>query len=146
MLLLPRSGGCLFQVQTVQRNSGSKTLGHPFNFILLSFLIAIGIDSLTHSRSVYLRKGYAEYQGYSSETRYSNPERECLAVVRCLAEVRWLITGSKYPTCLYTDHSALRTVLVEGSNNYRMQTWAKFEADVVASTTGLRWHLNSAIL
>ena len=45
-----------------------------------------------------------------AETRYDTTEREALAVVRCLAEVRWLVTGSEYPTKLYTDHSALESI------------------------------------
>ena len=51
-----------------------------------------------------------------AETRYDTTEREALAVVRCLAEVRWLVTGSKYPTKLYTDHSALESILTQGSD------------------------------
>lgn len=50
-----------------------------------------------------------------AETRYSNPERECLAVVKCLAEVRWMIIGSKFLVMIYSDHSALKTILIRGS-------------------------------
>ena len=44
----------------------------------------------------------------NAETRYDTTEREALAVVRCLAEVRLMVTGSKYPTKLYTNHSTLK--------------------------------------
>jgi hypothetical protein len=49
------------------------------------------------------------------ETRYTNLERECLAVVKYLAEVRWIIIGSPWPLMLYSEHSALKTVLLKGS-------------------------------
>ncbi len=45
-----------------------------------------------------------------AETRYDTKEKEALAVIRYLAEVRWLVTGSEYPTKLYTDHSALEII------------------------------------
>lgn len=46
------------------------------------------------------------------ETRYDTIEKEALAVVRCLAKVRWLVMGSKYPTKLYIDHSALESIFI----------------------------------
>ena len=46
-----------------------------------------------------------------AETRYATTEQEALAVVRCLAEVRWLALGAQFPTKVYTDHSALITLL-----------------------------------
>ena len=52
----------------------------------------------------------------NAKTRYDTIEREALAVVRCLAEVRWLVTGSEYPTKLYTDHSALESIFTQGSD------------------------------
>ncbi len=51
-----------------------------------------------------------------AETRYDTIEREALAIVRCLAEVRWLVTGSEYPTKLYTNHSALESIFTQGSD------------------------------
>lgn len=56
-----------------------------------------------------------------AETRYSNPKRECLAVVKCLAEVRSMIIG--YPVIIYSDYSALRTILTKGSENSRIIQW-----------------------
>ena len=59
-----------------------------------------------------------------AETRYDTTEREALAVVRCLAEVRWLVTGSEYPTKLYTDHSALESIFTQGSDAHgRIACW-----------------------
>jgi len=52
-----------------------------------------------------------------AETRYPNSEREALAVVRCLAEVHWMIMASKHPVLVYTDHSALRTLLTGLDND-----------------------------
>ena len=51
-----------------------------------------------------------------AETRYDTTERKALAVVQCLAEVRWLVTASKYPTKLYTDHSTLENIFTQGSD------------------------------
>jgi hypothetical protein len=60
-----------------------------------------------------------------AESRYSNSEREALAVVRNLAEVRWLITASPHPTMVYTDHEALKTLLVGVDNDAhgRIANW-----------------------
>ena len=60
------------------------------------------------------------------ESRYSNSEREALAVIRCLAEVKWMIVASKYPVIVYTDHSALRTLLT-GQDNYAHGRIAKWQ-------------------
>ena len=61
----------------------------------------------------------------SSEMRYTNPEREALAVMKELAEVKWLIVASRYPTIVYTDHQALKTLLTGPSNDShgRIANW-----------------------
>lgn len=65
---------------------------------------------------------FLSFRPSDAETRYSNPERECLAVVKCLAEVRSMIMG--YPVIIYSDHSALRTILTKGSEgNSRIMQW-----------------------
>ena len=51
------------------------------------------------------------------ETRYSNSEREALAVIRCLAEIGWIVIASKHPVLVYTDHSALKTLLTGLDND-----------------------------
>lgn len=51
------------------------------------------------------------------ETRYSNSEREALAVIRCLAEIKWMVIASDYPVLVYTDHSALKTLLTGLDND-----------------------------
>ena len=51
-----------------------------------------------------------------AETRYSTTEREALAVVRCLAEVKSYVMGHKFPTMIYTDHKALESILVVGTD------------------------------
>ena len=59
-----------------------------------------------------------------AETRYVNSERECLAVVRCLAEVRWLVMGSPYPTMIYSDHQALKSIMSTGQTEVgRISSW-----------------------
>lgn len=60
-----------------------------------------------------------------AETRYTNTEREGLAVLRCLEEVRWMVTGSPFPTKVYTDHSALLSILKGDGVTHkgRMGSW-----------------------
>ena len=59
-----------------------------------------------------------------TETKYDTIERVALAVVHCLSEVRWFVTGSEYPTKLYTDHSALESIFTQGSDaNGRIVRW-----------------------
>jgi hypothetical protein len=60
---------------------------------------------------------FMSFRFKDAETRYSNSEREALAVVRGLAEVKWLVSGSPYPTMVYTDHEALKTLLVGSEND-----------------------------
>lgn len=58
------------------------------------------------------------------ERRYLNIEREALAVLRALEEVRWLVVGSPYPVKVYTDHSALLSILGgEGPHQGRISSW-----------------------
>ena len=60
----------------------------------------------------------------AAEEKYLNTEREALAVLRALEESRWLIVGSPYPTKVYTDHSALLTILNgKGSHQGRIASW-----------------------
>lgn len=58
-----------------------------------------------------------------AEMNYSTTEREALAVVRSLEEVRHLILGSEHPTIVYTDHSALTTLLTGDATKGRIATW-----------------------
>ena len=60
---------------------------------------------------------------FSAETRYSTTEREALAILRCLEEVRWLILGSPYTTKVYTDHSALVSLLKKDDAQGRIVRW-----------------------
>ena len=60
----------------------------------------------------------------AAEEKYLNTKREALAVLRALEESRWLIVGSPYPTKVYTDHSALLTILNgKGSHQGRIGSW-----------------------
>jgi hypothetical protein len=58
-----------------------------------------------------------------AETHYTTTEQEALAVVRCLAEVRWLILGASYATKVYTDHSALISLLKHDDAHGRIGQW-----------------------
>ena len=58
-----------------------------------------------------------------AETRYTNTEREALAIVRFLSEVKWLVHGSPYPIKVYTDHSALTTLLKQDDAHGRLGNW-----------------------
>jgi len=51
------------------------------------------------------------------ETRYSNSVREALAIIRCPAEIKWMVIASDYPVLVYTDHSALKTLLTGLDND-----------------------------
>ena len=44
---------------------------------------------------------------------------QALAVVHCFPEVWWLVTGSQYPTKLYTDHSAVESIFSQVSDAHR---------------------------
>jgi len=58
------------------------------------------------------------------ETRYSNSEREAPAVIRGLAEIKWMVIASDYPVLVYTDYSALKTLLTGLDNNaHRQIAW-----------------------
>ena len=60
-----------------------------------------------------------------AESRYLNTEQEGLAVLRYLEKVRWLVTGSPYPTKVYTDHSVLLLLLQGEGISYkgRLSSW-----------------------
>jgi len=45
------------------------------------------------------------------EQRYPITEREFLAALKCVEEVKWIISGSKYQTYLYTNYKALVSIL-----------------------------------
>ena len=70
-----------------------------------------------------------------AETRYTTTEQEALAVVRCLAEVCWLVLGARFPTKVYTDHSALITLLKHDDAHGRTGKWqvklAKYDLQYV---------------
>ena len=58
------------------------------------------------------------------ETRYHTTEREALAVVRCMAEIKCFVMGHRYPTMIYTDHSALESVMTAGTDAHgRISRW-----------------------
>jgi len=59
----------------------------------------------------------------SAETRYTTTEREALAILRYLEEVRWLILGSPYTTKVYTDYSALVSLLKKDDAHRRIIRW-----------------------
>ncbi|RPA72138.1 DNA/RNA polymerase, partial [Ascobolus immersus RN42] len=60
-----------------------------------------------------------------AESRYTNSEREALALVKALKETRVHILGpgSPFPIMVYTDHSALTTLLKADSVKGRIANW-----------------------
>lgn len=59
-----------------------------------------------------------------AQTRYHNTEREFLSLLLCLDEVRYLISGSPFPTMVYTDHSAILNILSNADNGRgRISRW-----------------------
>lgn len=58
-----------------------------------------------------------------AETQYKTSEQEALAVVRCLVEIFWPVLGAHYPTKVYTDLSALISVLRHDDAHGRIGKW-----------------------
>lgn len=86
--------------------------------------IAPGTEASKEHRSQERIVMFLSFRLSDAETRYNTTEREALAVVRCLAEVRWLVMGSPYPTKLYTDHTALVSILKQGGDAHgRISRW-----------------------
>lgn len=74
---------------------------------------------------------YISQQFTPAERKYTNSKREALAVIKVLEDVRYMILGGPYPIIVYTDHSALTTLLVGDSAKGRIANWqhrlAEFE-------------------
>lgn len=66
---------------------------------------------------------YISIQFTPAESRYSNSEREALAIVKALKEVRAQVVGSKFPIIVYTDHSALTTLLLGDDTRGKIANW-----------------------
>lgn len=85
--------------------------------VLFQLVDASSRTEATHSYKENIRIiMFMSFRLEDAKTRYDTTEREALVVVRCLAEVRWLVTRSRYPTKLYTDHSALESIFTQGSD------------------------------
>lgn len=90
-------GGILFQLEGIEAGTeaGNSTLHRNAERIIM----------------------FMSFRLTDVETRYSNSEREALAVIRCLAEIRWIVIASKHPVLVYTDHTALKTLLTGLDND-----------------------------
>jgi hypothetical protein len=66
---------------------------------------------------------YMSFQFNTAQRNYHVTEREALAALTCLEECRPLIKGVAFPTMLYTDHSALLTVLKGDDTSGRIARW-----------------------
>lgn len=85
--------------------------------VLFQLVDALSGTEATHSYKEHIHIIiFMSFRLEDVETKYDTTEKEALAVVRCLAKVRWLVTGSEYPTKLYTDHSALESIFIQGSD------------------------------
>jgi hypothetical protein len=60
---------------------------------------------------------FMSFRMTAAEYNYTTTEREALAIVRNLAEVKWMVTASPYLIKLYTDHTALKTLLGSPDND-----------------------------
>lgn len=58
-----------------------------------------------------------------AEMKYTNSEREALAVIKGLMESRHMVIGSAFQIMVYTDHSALTTLLQGDSARGRIANW-----------------------
>lgn len=58
-----------------------------------------------------------------AEMNYLTTGRKALALVHSLEEVRHLILGSEHRTIVYTDHSALTSLLTGDATKGRIATW-----------------------
>lgn len=65
----------------------------------------------TESLPLILFFMYVSFALSETEQKHHTTEREVLAALRCLEESRWLVQGAKYPTIMYTDHMAVKSVL-----------------------------------
>ncbi|RDI83557.1 hypothetical protein Vi05172_g6513 [Venturia inaequalis] len=66
---------------------------------------------------------FMSFKFSDAERRYHTTEREALSVLKCLEECRYLIKGSTHETILYTDHSALISVLQGDDARDRISRW-----------------------
>jgi hypothetical protein len=90
-----------------------------------------GIPALTEAASSEEHRAkermimFMSFRLTDAESRYSNSEREALAIMRGLAEVRWLVMGSPWPVFVYTDHEALKTLVVgvDNDSHGRIARW-----------------------
>lgn len=60
---------------------------------------------------------YLSFALTAAESKYHTTEKEALAVLRCVEECRWLIKGAAYETIVYTDHPALKHLMVSTFKN-----------------------------
>ena len=95
------AGGVLFQINGFPVGTPSSVETRPHKQIIM----------------------FMSFQFLPAETRYKTTEREALAVLKSLEECRWIVQGSKYPVKLYTDHSALVSLLKEDDSHGRIARW-----------------------
>ena len=66
---------------------------------------------------------FMSWQLTGPQTRWHTTEREAFAVYKAVQECAWLITGVKHPLTVYTDHSALTSVLKMDDPTGRICRW-----------------------
>jgi len=68
---------------------------------------------------------FMSFRMTTAEQNYTTTEREALAIVRNLAEVKWMVTASPYPIKIYTDQTALKTLLgsLDNDAHERIARW-----------------------
>lgn len=86
--------------------------------------IAPGVEAIEKHKNIYKIVMFMSFRLEEAEVRYGTTEREALAVVRCLAESKCFVMGHRYPTMLYSDHEALKSVLKNGPDeHFRISRW-----------------------
>lgn len=110
---------------TVQYHLATDASKWCLRGVLFQLIDALPGTEVTHSYKKNIRIiMFVCFRLEDAKTRYNTTEQEALAVVRCLAKIRWLITGSEYPTKLYTDYSALESIFIQGSDTHgRISRW-----------------------
>lgn len=66
---------------------------------------------------------FMSFKFTDAERKYHTTEREALSVLKCLEESRFLIKGSSHETVLYTDHSALVSIIQGDDARDRISRW-----------------------
>lgn len=80
---------------------------------MTEYLVRTKSSQKTHLYEVPVM--YLSFALSDPETYYTMIEKEVLAVLRGLKKTRWLILGSPYLVIIYTDYTAVKSIIGEHS-------------------------------